>query len=710
MEHINIVFASDEHFIRYTAVTLASILYNFTGDNNLNIFILTDKPLSDNLFDKVRRLDSIKSFNLYNIVVDADSFSNIRTTPGISLATYFRLVMHDALPTEMARCIYLDSDIIVRKSLSEVYDVDMEECMFAGVEDSISRVYNRKFGARDDAPHINAGVAIVNLQLVRSRSFTKIINDYLDIYRYLITLGDQQIINGAFSEFIRYIPITWNVHGSMFSADWRKKHAGISNSFSLNEIDSAVADPAVIHYTYARKPWVSMEHPWSSEWWDYAVKTSFFADVDKPTNPKSQVKNMKDAKNKSKSSIIKRINGYLLSIFFLRTMRLKLNNLEIEFNELKKHTGRRIPYFFLEMQSAELLRSISTRRSTNEFDAHSLVSSRAEHLKILTNGEPRDLDGGYHENLKTIFKTPEIRRTLDLSETNSVLILVQRLRQEFFWKALYAACYYGKELLFAETSFFGAFATYNDEEAPALLRKSFGYILDDKGYYFDARNPSRLEEYLNSNKSILSIEETARSLQLIGKIIDHGITKYNYSTKAWIDVELPPKAVLVVDQKANDASIEFAAAGAKTFEVMMTAACNENPGANVYLKAHPDNLGRSRRQIDPRVHVLTNNCRITKLLDQCDKVYVVSSQVGFEAILRGKEVHCFGLPFYAGWGLTLDRQKLARRTRRVTKEELFHAACIRHSVYVQPLSGSLMELEDALDFIIDKRGEANHSG
>jgi capsular polysaccharide export protein len=102
---------------------------------------------------------------------------------------------------------------------------------------------------------------------------------------------------------------------------------------------------------------------------------------------------------------------------------------------------------------------------------------------------------------------------------------------------------------------------------------------------------------------------------------------------------------------------------------------------------------------DTRVRLLPDGCRLTDALDQCDRVYVVSSQVGFEAILRGKRTEVFGLPFYAGWGLTNDRQTLPRRQRRITVEELFHAACIKHSVYVNPETGSLIEIEDALDMI-----------
>ena len=49
-------------------------------------------------------------------------------------------------------------------------------------------------------------------------------------------------------------------------------------------------------------------------------------------------------------------------------------------------------------------------------------------------------------------------------------------------------------------------------------------------------------------------------------------------------------------------------------------------------------------------------------------------QMGFEALLLGKEVHCFGMPFYAGWGATHDRLTCPREGKRRTAEEIFAAA------------------------------------
>jgi capsular polysaccharide export protein len=72
------------------------------------------------------------------------------------------------------------------------------------------------------------------------------------------------------------------------------------------------------------------------------------------------------------------------------------------------------------------------------------------------------------------------------------------------------------------------------------------------------------------------------------------------------------------------------------------------------------------------------------LLENATAVYTVTSQIGFEALLWGKPVHCFGMPFYAGWGLTRDAQTAPERRKPITLEQLAHAALVDYARYRHP--------------------------
>ena len=104
-----------------------------------------------------------------------------------------------------------------------------------------------------------------------------------------------------------------------------------------------------------------------------------------------------------------------------------------------------------------------------------------------------------------------------------------------------------------------------------------------------------------------------------------------------------------------------------------------------------------------KVHLLQKNCNPLALVKQVDEVYVVSSQLGFEALMLEKKVVCFGLPFYAGWGLTEDRQRLARRNKQRSLQQVFAAAYLIYSHYFDPLTDQPCELELLLDFFIRQR-------
>jgi len=155
--------------------------------------------------------------------------------------------------------------------------------------------------------------------------------------------------------------------------------------------------------------------------------------------------------------------------------------------------------------------------------------------------------------------------------------------------------------------------------------------------------------------------------------------------------------------------VSLGAADANTFTAMLAAARAENPGATVYVKTHPEvSSGRKRGyltavQDDANTVVLREAVEPASLFEQMDKVYVVSSTLGFEALLAGKPVTCFGLPWYAGWGATDDRQTCPRRQRRHTVDSLFAAAYFHYARYLNPETFQRGTIFDVIDWLARQR-------
>jgi capsular polysaccharide export protein len=87
-------------------------------------------------------------------------------------------------------------------------------------------------------------------------------------------------------------------------------------------------------------------------------------------------------------------------------------------------------------------------------------------------------------------------------------------------------------------------------------------------------------------------------------------------------------------------------------------------------------------------------------IDSCiavsDEVHTLTSGAGFDALIRGKKVHTYGMPFYAGWGLTTDHRTCERRTKVRTLDELVAATLILFPRYISPKTGEFCEVEQTL--------------
>ncbi|WP_345976589.1 capsular polysaccharide biosynthesis protein [Sulfurimonas sp. HSL3-7] len=233
---------------------------------------------------------------------------------------------------------------------------------------------------------------------------------------------------------------------------------------------------------------------------------------------------------------------------------------------------------------------------------------------------------------------------------------------------------------------------------------SFSIVEDDVGIYYDATQPSRLENLLNSHDFDTDEALMAKAREAMALIREYRISKYNHAPDIaeGFFPEDGRKRVLVVAQTAGDASLTYGLAGRFTTDEMIDAAVAENPGAAVYLKIHPDVLsGNKASDID--IEAARKRCKIIdadvnplSLLEQFDKVYTKTSQMGFEALLLGKECVCFGMPFYAGWGVTDDRAGCERRKRKLSVEEIFAAAYILYSRYYNPYSKKPSDIIDTI--------------
>ena len=229
-------------------------------------------------------------------------------------------------------------------------------------------------------------------------------------------------------------------------------------------------------------------------------------------------------------------------------------------------------------------------------------------------------------------------------------------------------------------------------------------VVDRTGIYYDAHEPSDLESLINAAAE--GVTSPAAGRAIIDFLRINRLSKYNAAP--WEPAGGPPLAatrrrVLVIDQTFADASITGGLAAEKTFHAMLSAAIAENPDAEVVVRLHPEVISGAKRGYladlarRENLSVLSAPLNPWRLIDDISRVYTVSSQLGLEALMAGCSVTCFGVPFYAGWGLTDDRQSIPRRDRKVDLPALVAAAYGAYSHYFDAWTRAPVDFFTAAD-------------
>ena len=239
-------------------------------------------------------------------------------------------------------------------------------------------------------------------------------------------------------------------------------------------------------------------------------------------------------------------------------------------------------------------------------------------------------------------------------------------------------------------------------------------VLDDEGIYYRAVTPSRLERLIAAAPGFDAVRR-AEAERALARVRGEKLTKYNVLGQPTA-TDGRRVRILLVDQVFGDQSIAGGLATAASFAAMVTAALAEASAADIAVKVHPDVLaGRASGYLldDARRHglaLIADAGNPFDLLARVDRVFTVSSQLGFEALVAGVPVRTFGVPFYAGWGLTEDTptesaavSALARRAQPRSLQDVFAAAYVAYPRYADPVRREAIGIEQAIDRLLEWR-------
>ena len=216
--------------------------------------------------------------------------------------------------------------------------------------------------------------------------------------------------------------------------------------------------------------------------------------------------------------------------------------------------------------------------------------------------------------------------------------------------------------------------------------------VDCLGAHFDPSRASELEGLIQNGQFDQPLLDRARELRRL--IVQAGLGKYERGTEV---LERPAgnrRHILVPGQVEDDRAVTTGGCGLVSNLDLLSRVREQAPEAYLLYKPHPDVLaGHRRGSIRDRdclrfADEIVGELPISSLIDMVDEVHVNSSLAGFEALVRGTPVTTYGVPFYAGWGLTRDLGPVPRRrSQQRTIDELIAATLLLYPRYLDPVTG-----------------------
>lgn len=269
----------------------------------------------------------------------------------------------------------------------------------------------------------------------------------------------------------------------------------------------------------------------------------------------------------------------------------------------------------------------------------------------------------------------------------------------------------GIDLIHVENGFLAFLDNGRDHPDP------YSMFFDRKGLYFNSSEASQLEDILNQASFDCCSKLMRQAHCLLNLYKSMSLGRINTVSINSVASELGVKyckRVLVLGQRKDDILSAYGNAADWTPEKLLELAIAENPGALILFLPPRDSSEGNKKRLFPleslrqyeNVRILEQSLVLGELFAACDHVYTITSSDGFEALLHGLKVTVTGMPFYAGWGLTDDRQTNARRRRKLSIEEIFCGVFLLYQKYI---IGSGDPVTDCLAAMLRIHADGRHA-
>ena len=262
---IPIFYACDDAFVKFTIVSLYSIIQNASKDYHYLVHILHTE-ISEEMKQKVYRLANenfeIRFVDVTNYLKSISDKLPLRDY--YSKTTYYRLFIAEMF-TEYTKAIYIDSDTIVQGDISELYLIDIKDA-YVGACHEQAMIQVDEFGTYVEKVvgvsrynFFNAGLIVINCEEFRLHFVLDKFIDYLHYYTFVVT-QDEDYLNLICKDHVYWIDQRWNTE-------------------VYCDISYPIEQANLLHYIMTAKPWHYEDCRHGDIFWKYARETEVYDEL-----------------------------------------------------------------------------------------------------------------------------------------------------------------------------------------------------------------------------------------------------------------------------------------------------------------------------------------------------------------------------------------------------------------------------------------------
>ncbi|HLO71954.1 MAG TPA: glycosyltransferase family 8 protein [Flavipsychrobacter sp.] len=242
-------------------------------ENNRDVHVkahILYNTLSDKQKTDVEHLASNYGNDIHWIKMDDEATKGFYTSAYLNVATYYRIFAPQLINDETDRLLFIDADVIVNGSVSELFSLNIAGVPLCAVKE-VTPYKTERLGIPEGGNYFNAGIILYNLNDWRNNNYFDKLLQNIKIKHSDYWLFDQDALNAMFYNVAFYLHPKWN-HQNIFysvSASYLERMYGYPATEVLN-------NPVVIHYNTQLKPWNYLStHPLKHVFIKYLHQTPF---------------------------------------------------------------------------------------------------------------------------------------------------------------------------------------------------------------------------------------------------------------------------------------------------------------------------------------------------------------------------------------------------------------------------------------------------